>query len=102
MWLLITLAVTINPVHPVDPVKGEDVTKKKAKQSIEDQSLPDPSRRSFFNKLWAALGIVVLAELAGVVFVFLRTNKAREASGKMAKVIEAGPADGFALNSVTA
>ena len=78
------------------------MTKKKKKQKLEDQSLPDPSKRSFFNKLWAALGIVALAELVGVVFVFLRTNKDREASGKMAEVIEAGPAEGFALNSVTA
>ena len=78
------------------------MTKKKAKQKIEDQSLPDPSRRSFFNKLWVALGIVALAELVGVAFVFFRTNKAREASGKLAQVIEAGSAESFPLNSVTA
>jgi len=78
------------------------VTKKKKKQKIEDQSPSDPSKRSFLNRLWAALGIVALAELAGDVFLFFCTNKAREASGKIAEVIEAGPAEGFPLNSVTA
>ena len=78
------------------------MTKKKARQRIEEGSPPDPSRRSFFNKLWVALSIVAFVEMVGVVFMFFRTNKGKEATGKLAEVIEAGPIESFAVNSVTA
>ena len=77
------------------------MTKKKKKQTTEDQP-PAPSRRSFFNKLWMGLGILALAELAGVVFVFLRSIKTPAKSDGSSAMMEAGPVESFPLNSVTA
>ena len=78
------------------------MTKKKKKQTIKGQSPSDPSRRSFFNKLWMGLGILALAELAGVVFLFLRSIKMRAESDESSTIMEAGPVKSFPLNSVTA
>jgi len=43
-------------------------------QKMEDRE-PEESRRGFLNKLWAALGLVVLAELVWLVVSFLRPRK---------------------------
>jgi len=48
------------------------------------------------------LGILALAELAGVVFLFLRSIKTRAESDKSSAIMEAGPVESFPLNSVTA
>jgi cytochrome b6-f complex iron-sulfur subunit len=75
---------------------------KKKKMSTEKQSPPEPSRRSFLNKLWIGLGILALVELAGVILVYLRTLKTRAESGETDTIIEAGHIDRFPLDSVTA
>ena len=48
------------------------------------------------------LGILALAELTGVVFVFLRSIKSRSELDRSEKIIEAGPTESFSVNSVTA
>jgi len=74
---------------------------KKKKQTAE-KSPPEPSRRSFLNKLWMGLGILALVEFAGAMLVYFRTIKTGGTSGASRTVIEAGPVDQFSLNSVTA
>jgi len=75
---------------------------KKKKKSAEKQPLPEPSRRSFLNKLWLGLGILALVELVGVILVYLRTLKTRTEFGETDAIIEAGPIERFPVNSVTA
>ena len=63
---------------------------------------PKESRRGFLNKLWAALGLVVLAELVWLVVSFLRPRKPGSEQDGYGTVILAGSAEGFARNTVTA
>ena len=60
------------------------------------------SRRSFLVKLWYGLGFVALIELIGVVTAFLIPGKRRVKADDYETVIEAGPAENFPLDSVTA
>jgi Rieske Fe-S protein len=62
----------------------------------------EETRRSFLTKLWLGLGIIAVLECAAVVIAFLRPRKPKPKSGESGTVIEAGPVDGFPLNSVTA
>lgn len=70
----------------------------------QGQNVPGSSRRSLFNWIWAGLGILALAELAGVVAAFLRSRPPGRSSGDLggAAVIEAGPVEKFSPMSVTA
>jgi len=71
---------------------------------LQSQNVPEFSRRSLFNWIWAGLGILALAELAWVVAAFLRPrplNRRSEDPGGTA-VIEAGPVEKFSPMSVTA
>ncbi len=78
------------------------MSKKKKKQTTEEKTPAEPSRRSFLNKLWMGLGILALAELAGVILVYLRTIKERAESDASQTIIDAGPIERFAHDSVTA
>lgn len=78
------------------------MTKKKKKKFKEAQFPPDQSRRSFLNKLWIGLGILALFEFAALVIVYLWPSKIRGRSIELGTLIEAGPVENFALNSVTA
>lgn len=60
------------------------------------------SRRSFFSMLWIGLGIVALIELIGVVSAFLMPRKKKGKAGDFGAIIDAGPADKFPKESVTA
>lgn len=60
------------------------------------------SRRSFLVKLWIGLGFVALLEFIGVVTAFFLPGKRRVAADIDKTVIEAGPAEKFPLDSVTA
>lgn len=62
----------------------------------------NPSRRQFIQKLFLGLGILALAELVAVVIAFLRPSKLRSGESTSGKIIEAGPVDAFAPESVTA
>jgi Rieske Fe-S protein len=73
-----------------------------AEQQKKEDRAPDESRRSLLNKIWAALGLVVLAELVWLVVSFLRPRKPGTEQGDYGAVIPAGSAEGFARNTVTA
>jgi cytochrome b6-f complex iron-sulfur subunit len=62
----------------------------------------ETGRRSFLNKLWVALGFVVLAELVWLVVSFLRPRRPQAKKGDFGTIIPAGSAEDFALNTVTA
>jgi cytochrome b6-f complex iron-sulfur subunit len=73
-----------------------------ADQQKKEDREPDASRRGFLNKLWAFLGLVVLAELVWLVVSFLRPRKTDTEQGDYGAVIVAGSAEGFAPGTVTA
>ena len=75
---------------------------KKKEHKKNKPSLPEPSRRSFLNKLWLGLGIIAIFEFAGLVMAYLRPKKRRAPSGDIETVVEAGHVESFPLNSVTA
>lgn len=60
------------------------------------------NRRGFLKKLWVVLGIVALAEIIGVIAAYLRPGKQKADMDAAARIITAGPADGFEKDSVTA
>ena len=61
-----------------------------------------PTRRFFLNILWILLGGVALVEFVAVAFAFLRPRKRQPRTEALETVIEAGPAESFPINSVTA
>ena len=73
-----------------------------AEQPKREDRAPDESRRSLLNKIWAALGLVVLAELVWLIVSFLRPRKPGTEQGDYGTLIVAGSAEGFACNTVTA
>ncbi len=60
------------------------------------------SRRYFLSIFWVGLGIVAFIEFIGVVTAFLLPRKKETTAGDFGTIIEAGKADKFSLNSVTA
>lgn len=73
--------------------------KKEVKKQRKDQ--PEPSRRSFLNKLWLGLGAIALIELVCLILTYLRPGKPR-GSDDVGAVVEAGAIEKFLPNSVTA
>jgi cytochrome b6-f complex iron-sulfur subunit len=73
---------------------------KKSKQATESQKTD--SRRSFLTKLWVVLGFVALAEFIAVAVAFLRPGKSKVSRDSDSVVINAGPVDKFAPNTITA
>jgi cytochrome b6-f complex iron-sulfur subunit len=71
--------------------------RKKAREPDEDTV----TRRSFFWKVWLAVGGLFLLECVWVVVDFLRPRQGRTASEE-ADIIVAGPVERFEANSVTA
>jgi cytochrome b6-f complex iron-sulfur subunit len=68
----------------------------------KDETSFSPSRRSFLNIIWAALGILAALELIIMIFTFLGKRKAGDQKGETEKIIDAGNADKYLFNSVTA
>jgi cytochrome b6-f complex iron-sulfur subunit len=60
------------------------------------------SRRSFLNKLWAALGVLAFAELLVVVTGFFKPRKLVPSEAEQDTVIVAGSADNFEPGTVSA
>ena len=60
------------------------------------------SRRSFLTMLWAALGLVALAEFIAVAVAFLRPQKPAARRENADAIVTAGAVDSFAPGSVTA
>ncbi len=72
------------------------------KQPETTQSEQTSSRRSFLNKLWIGLGVVALLEIIGVVTAFLLPRKIKAKAGEFGTIIDAGSAENFSIDSVTA
>lgn len=75
---------------------------KEKKNELPGIETARPPRRDFLSFLWAALGLVVLAELFWVVVSFLRPRKIEVRSGEFGALMEAGPVDSFLPGTVTA
>lgn len=79
------------------------MTNKKFRQTTDSaQSIENNARRSLLNGLWLTLSGLALAEIAWLVGSFLKPLKSNDSSDQSAKTIDAGPADRFAPNTVTA
>jgi len=63
---------------------------------------PLPSRRSFLNKLWLVLGVLAIAEVAGLVIAFLKPRKPRAQPEGLGGWITCGPVEDFSTGTVTA
>jgi cytochrome b6-f complex iron-sulfur subunit len=72
------------------------------KGSNEEAAATGSSRRSFLNKLWIGLGLVALAEIICVAFIFLRSNKSKPRKAASDAMVTAGAVNEFEPNSVTA
>ncbi len=77
-----------------------------AESNKKDKNPDDPSddkqsRRSFLGRLWAVLGIIAAIEFVTVIISFLSHGKAGKKDDEPL-IIEAGRADSFSANSVTA
>jgi cytochrome b6-f complex iron-sulfur subunit len=79
------------------PMMSKSNHKKETRQTKEETS-----RRSFLSIFWVGLGIVAFIEFIGVVTAFLLPRKKKTTAGDFGTIIEAGKADKFSLNSVTA
>ncbi len=66
------------------------------------QPIENKGRRSLLNGLWLTLSGLALAEIAWLVGSFLKPLKSNGSPDRAAKIIDAGPTEGFAPNSVTA
>ena len=75
----------------------DHINKKKDRHTKEGTS-----RRSFLSLFWLGLGIVAFIEFVGVVTAFLLPRKTKTNIGDFGTIIEAGRADKFSFNSVTA
>jgi cytochrome b6-f complex iron-sulfur subunit len=73
-----------------------------AEEPGKKQGKAGESRRSFLNRLWLALGLVVLAEFTYLVVSFLRPRNPQTRRGDFGTVVVAGSAGDFALDTVTA
>ena len=82
-----------------NPGKTGDV--RAAGESRAGASPPDPSRRSFFLKLWIVVGGIALVEYIVIALNFLRPREGKKGSGEAAVVV-AGPLERFEPESVTA
>ena len=73
------------------------------KENIKAEPAKDyaVSRRDFFNKSWKWLGIIAVVEVAGMSTAFMFSAKSKNISNPK-QLLEAGPVDSFAVNSVNA
>jgi Rieske Fe-S protein len=75
---------------------------KPKKQHQMNETHQTAARRRFLSILWVGLGIVAFIEFVGVAIAFLLPRKKMTKAGDFGTIIEAGRADKFSLNSVTA
>jgi nitrite reductase/ring-hydroxylating ferredoxin subunit len=82
------------------PVMNKD--QKIIKTVKKEPAKTDPvSRRDFFNQAWKWLGILAALEVLGMFAGFIFSSKPKSNAAPK-QLLEAGPADSFALNSVSA
>ena len=72
------------------------------KNTQENKSKPEKTRRSLLNVIWLILGGVAVAELVAVAFAFLRPRKSKPEAENTESIITAGAVERFTPNSVTA
>jgi cytochrome b6-f complex iron-sulfur subunit len=75
-------------------------TKNSSNHSEQVQAKP-LSRRDFFGQTWKWLGILAVVEVIGMCTAFLFSGKAKKTEVRK-QLLEAGPVNSFANNSVTA
>jgi cytochrome b6-f complex iron-sulfur subunit len=79
------------------------MNRQKLKPGANDaQPIENNGRRSLLNGLWLTLGGLALAEIAWLVGSFLKPLKSEGSTDGTDRIIDAGPTDRFAPNSVTA
>ena len=78
--------------------KTED---KKDLKKAEATPVARITRRNFLNMAWKGLGIVAGLEVLGFITAFMISGKSKRVSSPK-QLLEAGPADSFGLNTVTA
>jgi cytochrome b6-f complex iron-sulfur subunit len=71
-------------------------------RTVDHVQEPERPRRNFLRGLWIGLGILAVAEFAGVVFAFLRPRKRPVTKTDFGGIIEVGSIDDFEPDSVTA
>lgn len=69
---------------------------------VEIPRAEETPRRDFLGRLWKILGFVALFEFLGVGLAFLSPKREAEKEGAFGGIITAGPAERFALDTVTA
>jgi cytochrome b6-f complex iron-sulfur subunit len=75
----------------------------KIQQTVDNTPpIESNARRSLLNGLWLTLSGLALAEIAWLVGSFLKPRQSADSSVQAADIIDAGPVDRFAPNSVTA
>ena len=75
----------------------------KIQQTVDNTPpIESNARRSLLNGLWLALSGLALAEIAWLVGSFLKPLQSTDPSVQPADIIDAGPTDRFAPNTVTA
>ena len=79
------------------------MSSQKIQQTVDNTPpIESSARRSLLNGLWLALSGLALAEIAWLVGSFLKPLQSTDSSVQPADIIDAGPVDRFAPNSVTA
>lgn len=79
------------------------MSSQKIQQTVDSTPpIESNARRSLLNGLWLALSGLALAEIAWLVGSFLKPLQSTDSSVQAADIIDAGPVDRFAPNSVTA
>ena len=68
----------------------------------QQEKQPGSSRRSLLNKLLILLGIVAMAELISLMFVFFKPRKQTISAANRDAIIVAGPVESFLPGTVTA
>ena len=72
-----------------------------SKKKAENTGVQDSSRRDLLGKIWKGLGILAALEVFALLIAYLWPRKPEILAGRFGSVITAGPADSFALDSVT-
>jgi len=74
---------------------------KKTISPVEKVPAEPLSRRNFFNKAWKWLGILAAVEAVGMFAGFMFSGKSKNTAAPK-QLLEAGPVDSFAINTVSA
>ena len=81
--------------------KKKSIEQKESKTTKKIPVEKSENRRAFLNKLWKGLAILASLEFSAVIFGFLFSGKGEKKSYTPKRLIEAGPVNSFAVNSVT-